>query len=96
MPTALKNEPLLTEIESLLSELIEWLANQRRNRRGVNNGYCANAVAQALHHDGRDHVNAMSIDQAFLTACRGILFIIHHEGANRAVVQDGVDQQRPR
>ena len=43
----LKNESLLAEVESLLPELIERLADQRGNRCRVDDGRRANAAAGA-------------------------------------------------
>src|SRR5690606_28984329 len=89
---SLKNEPLLAEIESLLSELIEWLANQRRNRRGVNDGRSVDAVTQAFHHHCRDDVNAMPINQALLATRRCVLLISDNKGADGPMAKHGVDQ----
>src|SRR5690606_29757046 len=92
----LKNESLLAEVESLLPELIERLADQRGNRCRVDDGRRADAAAQALHHDGCDDVYAVTIDQAFLAARWGLLLVIHHQGADGAVAQDRIDQRHAR
>jgi hypothetical protein len=55
----------LPEVEGLLPQLIERLADQAGNCCGVHDRRRADALAQALHHHSRDDMNGVAVDQLF-------------------------------
>src|SRR3546814_11773483 len=78
------------EVERMRPPLIEGLSEQAENRRGVDDGCRADALAQALHHHGRDDVNGVAVDQLLLAARRRLLLVVHHQRADGPVDRKSV------
>ena len=53
-------------------------------------------AAQALHHDRYNDVNAVAVDQTLLAARPRSRLVVHHQGADGTVAQDGINQRRTR